>query len=128
VIDLNARATSDSQAILNGTLGAGSFARDITFTDPANPGTPQTIKGWAFDTALLGINPETGFPVRGSKLAVSFFQSDLTIWDGKADIQRWTVEFTNDAGQAIVAGVSDVIPDRSFGDVLLMLKIKQGHL
>ncbi len=127
MIDLHARAVLDSQKIHNNELGTGGSAVDLKFTDPDNSGTPETIKGLYNDTALLGINPENGLPVRGSKIAVSFHQSDLTIWDGLSDLQRWKIEFINGAGQSIAAEINDVIPDRSFGDVLVMTKIISGH-
>ncbi len=127
MIDLHARAVSDSQKIHNNKLGTGGSAVDLKFTDPDNLGTPETIKGLYNDTALLGINPENGLPVRGSKIAVSFHQSDLTIWDGLSDLQRWKIEFINGAGQSIAAEINGVIPDRSFGDVLVMTKIISGH-
>lgn len=127
MIDLQARVVSDSQKIHNNELGTGGFGVDLTFTDPDNPGTPKTITGLYNDTALLGINPENGLPVRGAKIAVSFHQSDLTIWDGISDLQRWKIEFVNGAGQSISAEIDDVIPDRSFGDVLVMTKIISGH-
>lgn len=127
MIDLQARAVSDSQKIHNNELGTGGFAVSLKFTDPDNPGIPKTIKGLYNDTALLGINPENGLPVRGAKIAVSFHQSDLTIWDGISDLQRWKIEFVNGAGQSISAEIDDVIPDRSFGDVLVMTKIISGH-
>ena len=127
MIDLQARAVSDSQKIHNNELGTGGFAVDLKFTDPDNPSTPKTVKGLYNDTALLGINPENGLPVRGAKIAVSFHQSDLTIWDGISDLQRWKIEFVNGAGQSISAEIDDVIPDRSFGDVLVMMKIISGH-
>lgn len=127
MIDLQARTVSDSQKIHNNELGTGGFAVGLIFTDPDNPGTPKTIKGLYNDTALLGINPENGLPVRGAKIAVSFHQSDLTIWDGVSDLQRWKIEFVNGAGQSISAEIDDVIPDRSFGDVLVMTKIISGH-
>ena len=123
-VDLQARSVSDSQKIHNGTLGVGGFNVDLKFTDLV--ANTKTIQGLYSDTALA-INPETGFPVSSSKLAVSFSQQDLTIWDGKADLQRWTVELVNGAGQSIVAEINDVIPDRSFGDVLLMMTIVSGH-
>jgi len=126
-IDLQARSVSDSQKIHNNLLGVGGFAVDIIFTDPDNPGTPQIIKGLYSDTALLGINPENGLPVRGSKFAISFHQSDLTIWNGTDDLQRWKVELVNGAGQTVIAELFDIIPDRSFGDVLCMCKIVSGH-
>ena len=127
MIDLQARAVSDSQKIHNNQLGTGGFGVDLKFTDPDNSGNPKTITGLYNDTALLGINPENGLPVRGSKIAVSFHQSDLTIWDGVSDLQRWKIEFINGAGQSIAAEINDVIPDRSFGDVLVMTKIISGH-
>ena len=127
MIDLQARAVSDSQKIHNNELGTGGFAVDLKVTDPDNSGTPQTIKGFFNDTALLGINPENGLPVRGTKIAVNFHQSDLTIWDGVSDLQRWKIEFVNGAGQSISAEIDDVIPDRSFGDILVMMKIISGH-
>lgn len=128
MIDLNARAVADSKKIHNGTLGTGSVSVDIKFTDLTTP-TPnvQTITGLYNDTSLLGINPETGFPVRGSKIAISFHQVDLTIWDGLEDLQRWKMELVNGAGQTIVAELTDVIPDRSFGSVLIMCTIVSGH-
>jgi len=124
-LDLQAKAVRDSQMIHNGTLGAGGFSVSLLFTSLTEQ--TQTIKGLYNDTSLLGINPETGFPVRGSKLAISFSQQDLTIWDGKADLQRWKVQLVNGAGQTVVVEISDVIPDRSFGDVLIMCKIISGH-
>lgn len=126
-IDLNAKAISDSQKIHNGTLGTGSFNVSIKFTDIAETPNVLTIQGLYNDTALIGINPENNLPVRGSKIAVSFHQSDLTIWNGTDDLQRWKIELVNGAGQTVNTEVMDVIPDRSFGDVLLMLKIITGH-
>ena len=125
-IDLQAKSVSDSQKIHNNQLGTGGFAINMTFTDPANPGTPKIIKGFYNDTSLA-VNPETGLPVIGSKVAISFHQSDLTIWDGLTDLQRWKVEFTNGAGQDIIAELYNIIPDRSLGDVLCMCKIVSGH-
>ena len=125
-IDLNARMVSDSQKIHNGTLGVGGFNVSLKFTNLATESL--TIQGLYTDTSLLGINPDNGLPVRGSKISVSFHQSDLTIWDGKADIQRWEIELVNGAGQSVTTEINDVIPDRSFGDVLLMLKVvKDGR-
>lgn len=127
-IDLQARSVSDSQKIHNGTLGTGGFNVSLKFTDRATP-TPNelTIQGLYNDTSLLGINPDNGLPVRGAKLAISFHQSDLTIWNGLDDLQRWKIELVNGAGQTVIAEIGDVIPDRSFGDVLLMMKIISGH-
>ena len=127
MIDLHTRAVSDSQKIHNNTLGTGGSAVELTITDPDNPGTPKTIKGFYNDTSLLGINPENGLPVIGSKIAISFHQSDLTIWDGVADLQRWTVQFVNGAAQTILAEMNGIIPDRSFGDILVMCTIISGH-
>ena len=125
-IDLQAKSVSDSQKIHNGTLGTGGFSVDLKFTDLVTP-TPNTltIKGLYTDVSL-SINPE-GMLVTGSKLAISFSQQDLTIWDGKADLQRWTIELVNGAGQTVIAEISDVIPDRSFGEILVMTKIISGH-
>ena len=123
-IDLQAKAVSDSQKIHNGTLGAGGFAVDLKFTDLL--ANELTIKG-LFNDISLTINPETGMPMTGSRITISFHQSDLTIWDGKASLQRWKIEFTNGAGQTIIAELSDIMPDRSFGDVQCMCKIISGH-
>lgn len=128
MIDLNARAISDSQKIHNNLLGTGGFSVDLTFTNPDDASNPLTILGFYNDTSLLGINPETGLPVRGSKIAISFHQSDLTIWDGSDDLQRWTVEFTNGADQIILAELNDIIGDRSFGDVLVMCTLISGKV
>ena len=127
-VDLQARSVSDSQKIHNGNLGVGGFNVSMKFTDLVTP-TPntKTIQGLYSDTALLGINPENGLPVRGSKFAISFHQSDLTIWNGTDDLQRWKVELVNGAGQSMIIELSDIIPDRSFGDVLCMCKITSGH-
>lgn len=128
MIDLNARAVSDSQKILNGELTTGSFAVDLKFTDLATPiANTETIKGFYNDTSLIGISIETNFPITGNKIGISFHQSDLTIWDGIVDLQRWKVEFTNGASQAIAVEIINVIPDRSFGEVLCMCKIISGH-
>ena len=124
-IDLQARSVSDSQKIHNGTLGTGGFNVSLKFTDLL--ANTLTIHGLYNDTALLGINPDNGLPVRGSKLAISFHQSDLTIWNGTDNLKRWKIELVNGAGQTVIAEIDDVIPDRSFGDVLLMMKIVSGH-
>ena len=124
-IDLQARSVSDSQKIHNGTLGTGGFNVSLKFTDLL--GNTLTIQGLYNDTALLGINPDNGLPVRGSKLAISFSQQDLTIWNGTDNLKRWKIELVNGAGQTVIAEIDDVIPDRSFGDVLLMMKIVSGH-
>ena len=128
MIDLRARMVLDDQKIHNGTLGTGSFAVDLKITDLVTP-TPNTltIKGMYEDTALLGINVETGLPIRGAKIPISFHQADLAIWDGVASLQRWKVEIVNGAGQSIVVEIFDVIPDRSFGNVLCMCKLASGH-
>lgn len=126
-IDLHARAISDSQKIHNNALGVGGFSVDLSFTSTDAVPLQQTIKGLYNDTSLLGINLENNMPVRGAKIAVSFHQSDLTIWDGKSDLQRWKIAFTNGAGQNVVVEINDVIPDRSFGDVLVMCTIISGH-
>lgn len=128
MIDLHALAVQDSHDILNGTLGAGSFSVDLAFNTPAGAAVPksQTIKG-LYDDTSFAINFETNLPATAPKIAVKFHQSDLTVWDGKESLQRWTVGFTNGAGQVVTAEVKDVIPDRSFGDVLLMCVIVDGH-
>ena len=123
-IDLQAKSVADSQKIHNNQLGTGGFAVDMTFTDLSS--NTKTIKGLFNDTSLA-VNPETGLVVIGSKIAISFHGADLTIWDGLEDLQRWQVEFTNGAGQDIVAELFNIIPDRSLGDVLCMCKITSGH-
>jgi len=126
-VDLQAKSVSDSQKIHNGTLGTGGFNVALLFTDLATPtANTQTIQGLYNDTSL-SINPETGLLLIGAKIPVSFHQSDLTIWDGLADLQRWTIQFVNGAGQTIIGEIDSVIPDRSFGDILVMLKIVSGH-
>ncbi len=126
-LDLQAKAVNDSKKIFNGTLGTGGFNVSLKFTDLTVP-TPQvkTIQGFYNDTSL-NINPETGFPMIGSKLAVSFHQSDLTIWDGIASLQRWKIELVNGAGQTVLSEIESVAPDRSFGDILVLCKIISGH-
>lgn len=123
-IDLQAKSVKDSQKIHNGTLGAGGFSVDMTFTNLV--GGSLTIKG-LFNDISLTINPETGMFVTGSKIVISFHQLDLTLWDGKASLQRWKVGFSNGAGQNIVAELENIMPDRSFGDVQCMCKIISGH-
>ena len=126
-VDLQAKSVSDSQKIHNGTLGTGGFNVDLLFTDLATPtANTLTIQGLYNDTSL-SINPETGLLLIGAKIPVSFHQSDLTIWDGLADLQRWTIQFVNGAGQTIIGEIESVIPDRSFGDVVVMLTIISGH-
>ena len=122
--DLQARSVSDSQKIHNGTLGTGGFAVDLKFTSLVPD--VLTIKGLFNDTSL-NINPETGMLMIGSKIAISFHQSDLTIWDGIETLRKWKIEFTNGAGQDIVCEINPVMPDRSFGDVLIMCDIVSGH-
>ena len=123
-IDLRARMISDSQKIHNGTLGVGGFNTSLKFTDLAS--NTLTIQGLYNDTSL-SISPETGMYVTGSKIAISFTQSDLTIWDGLTTLQRWIVEFTNGVGQTVKAEIENVAPDRSFGSVLCFCKIISGH-
>ena len=126
-VDLQAKSVSDSQKIHNGTLGTGGFNVALLFTDLATPtANTQTIQGLYNDTSL-SINPETGLLLIGAKIPVSFHQSDLTIWDGLADLQRWKIQFVNGAGQTIIGEIDSVIPDRSFGDILVMLTIISGH-
>lgn len=129
-IDLQAKTVIDSQKIHNGTLGAGGFNVSLKFTDLL--ANELTIQGLFNDISLV-INPE-GMLVTGSKIAISFQQSDLTTWDGKSSLQRlsssslfWKVEFTNGAGQDIVCEIIDVMQDRSFGDVQCMCQIISGH-
>lgn len=122
-IDLQAKAVEDSRKIHNGTLSVGGFAVDMTFTDLVAP-TPNTltIKG-LFTDISLAINPETGMFMIGGKVVISFHQLDLTIWDGKADLQRWKVQFVNAFGQTVIAELDAVMPDRVFGDVQVNCKI-----
>lgn len=117
MIDLHALEVSDSKAIHEGTIGVASDSVDMTFTEPGTSGATQTIKAKYNDTSLL-FSIETGLPVTGSKIAISFHQSTLTIWDGKATLKNWKIQFTNGAGQAVTALINDVRPDRSFGDVV----------
>ena len=126
MIDLQAKSVSDSQKIHNNTLGTGGFAVDLTITEFNNPGNTITIKGLYNDTGIT-IDFESGMPTTGAKIAVSFHGSDLTIWDGVQDLQRWKVEFENGSGQSMVVEISDVMPDRSFGDILTLCKIISGH-
>ena len=125
MIDLQAISVQDSHDIINGDLGTGSFAVDLKFTDLST--NELTIKGWPDDTGIVGINVETNQFITGSKISIKFHQSDLTIWDGKASIQRWKIEFINGAGQTIICEIDNVFPDRSFGDILVMCKIISGH-
>ncbi len=124
-IDLQAKAVSDSQKIHNGTLGTGGFAVDLEFTSLVPD--VLTIKGLFNDTSIV-INPENGLPMTGSKIGISFQQSDLTIWDGLESLQRWKIVFTNGAGQEINCEISSVNPDRSFGAVEVTCKIISGHV
>jgi hypothetical protein len=124
-IDLHAIAISDSQKIHNGNLSVGGSNVDLLIKN-IGATQSQTIQGEYNDVSLT-VDAETGMVMTGSKIAVSFQQSDLTIWDGKSDLQRWTVEFTNGAGQDIKAEIMQVLPDRSFGDVVVLCKIVSGH-
>ena len=126
-MDLHALAVQDSHDIMNGTLGAGGFNVDLTFTDTETVPNQLTIQGLYDDTSILGINPENGQWITGSKIAVKFHQSDLIIWDGVSDLQRWQISFTNGAGQLIICEIDNVAPDRSFGDVIVFCKIISGH-
>ncbi len=126
MIDLQAQSVQDSHDIINGTLCTGSFSVDLTFTDLEATPNELTISGW-FDDISLTMNPETGMPMVGSKIPIKFHQSDLTIWDGLADIQRWQIAFTNGAGQDIVCEIESIMPDRSFGDIVAFTKIISGH-
>lgn len=123
-IDLHARAVSDSQKIHNGTLGIGKFNVSMLFTDLA--ANTKTIQGLYNDTALI-VNPENGLPAIGSKITISFHQSDLTIWDGLTTLAGWKVQFVNGAGQTIIAKLTGVKPDRSFGEIQVDCKIISGH-
>lgn len=127
-IDLHDRAVSDSQKIHNNNLGAGGFSVDMEFEDLVTPiPNKLTIKALYNDVAIQ-IDPEQGSPVQGSQLSISFHQSDLTIWDGLADLQRWKISFTNGAGQIIKAEIDYPWPNRSFGDVVCLCKIISGHV
>jgi hypothetical protein len=123
-MDLHALAVKDSHDIMNNTLGAGGFSVDHVFTDLSD--NELTIKAWYDDTSIQ-INPENGQLMTGSKITVKFHQSDLIIWDGLSDLQRWKISFTNGAGQLINCEIENVAPDRSFGDVLVFCKIISGH-
>ena len=126
-VDLRAISIQDSHDIINGTLGTGSFAQDLIFTDLETVPNTITIKGWPDDTGIVGIDFETGLAVSGSKISIKFHQSDLAIWDGLASLQRWKIQFVNGAGQTIICEINDVFPDRSFGDILVNCKIISGH-
>jgi hypothetical protein len=126
-IDLHAKSISDSQKIHNGNLSAGGFNVSLLFTSIDDTPLTQTIQGEYNDVSMT-IDADTGMIMTGSKIAISFQQSDLTIWNGRSDIQRWKVGFTNGAGQAIQCEISQVMPDRSFGDVVCICKIISGHI
>lgn len=125
-IDLYSRAVSDSKKIHNGSMGAGGFNTSMTFTDSGT--TPQSLEIQVLvnDTSLV-FSPQTGLPMVGSKIGLSFHQSDLTIWDGTSDLKRWKIQFVNGAGQTILAEINSVMPDRSFGDVACTATIISGH-
>ena len=124
-MDLLSRIKDDSKKIHNGTLGAGSFNTPCKFTS-SDDLSNETIQILYNDTSL-DISIETGLPIIGSKIAISFFQDDLTIWNGTDDLQRWKIEFTNNVSQSIIAEIDSVMPDRSIGDVVCICKIISGH-
>jgi len=129
-IDLQARSVLDSQKIHNGTLGTGGFNVSLKFTVVSElgvKGAVLTIQGLYNDTSF-DVNPDNGLQMISSKVAISFHQADLTIWDGLDSLQRWQIEFTNGAGQLVVCEINNVAPDRSFGDVLVFCKLISGHL
>ena len=126
-ISLHDRAVSDSQKIHNNNLSVGGFSVDMKFQDLSDPVNELTIKALYNDVAQQ-VNPETGYPIIGSLLSISFHQSDLTIWNGTASLQDWKISFTNGAGQDIEGVIKYPWPNRSFGDVVCLCEVSSGHL
>lgn len=124
-VALHDRIVSDSQKIHNNEM-IGGDAVEVTFSDTEDTPNELTIMA-SYNDISLTVDAETGMIIAGSKISIFFQQSDLTIWDGLASMQRWTVAFTNGAGQDISAEISQVLPDRSFGDVTVLCKIVSGH-
>ncbi len=123
-IDLHAKAASDSQKIHNNNLGTGGDSVEVTVADTDS--NELTLYGRYTDVSMA-IDPETGMMVTGSRVGISFHQSDLALWDGVSDMQRWTVSFTNGAGQTVEGEIVNVMPDRYFGDVVVIINVSSGH-
>ncbi len=124
MIDLNARIKTDSQKIHQGTLGAGSFATDITITRPDGSDS-LTITG-LYNDISIAINPQTGMPIVGSTIAISVHLDDFTTWDRLESLDRWRVSFVDNSGLNCIGEMINAMPDFTFGDLFFSLQLDKG--
>lgn len=120
---LRAVAAADNRAILEDTAG---FGWPITVTDPA--GTIRSLTGSAGDISQ-SVDPSTGQLVTGRTAQVTLSLAALTaaglgIPKGTSDGagKPWLVQFNDPAGTSHLFKVSEALPDRALGCVLLSLE------
>ena len=154
-VDLNARMIADSQKIHNGELSTGGWPTAFIFThvdvnvwvscealqfgdyqfgpqvlfgaqDLYQDHTEtQTVNGIYSDIGVL-LNPDTGMPMTGSKIGCSINLADLTIWDKKSSLNRWTASFTNNAGLVCTGELRNVFPDFTFNDLAFTITLNKA--
>lgn len=107
----------------------GGFAWQITVTDPDGFTSADPLTGFSQDIALA-IDPETGVLVTGRLASVSIPIAALKA-AGYASLPRgvadnatmpWLVQFDDLEGESYQFKVSESRPDRTFGNIVLILE------
>ena len=94
----------------------------VTATIENNIAETQDINLFFVDVAL-DINPETGFPIVGNKMAVSFHIEDVTIT--KDNFENWKVTFENMLGETRIGVLNNVMQDRTLGMLTATMRLKE---
>jgi len=93
----------------------GAFGWSFTLTNPL--GESQTITGQARHINML-IDMDTGADVQQEQASVVVRLSTITIGEPQKD---WLITVTDTAGNSYDCYVTEAIPDRTFGTVVLKL-------
>ena len=122
-MSLRARAAADNTRIIESSNG---FGWHVVLTSP--DGISISLVGLTNDISQK-IDPETGMMVVGRKASVTLSSATLSasgvgIPRGESDSSRkpWSVRFADIRGVEQLFKVSQVIPDRTFGNVVCMLE------
>lgn len=116
---LREQARLDAKAILEDTSG---FGWPLTLTSPV--GVSSSLTGFSTDVGQT-IDPETGQAVAGRRTSVAVSLSSLPeMPEAIADSGRkpWVATFADIAGSMADWKVTEVLPDRAAGVVVLLLE------
>jgi hypothetical protein len=118
-LGLREQAILDSQAILEDTSG---FAWPFTLTSPL--GVALELKGFSTDVGHT-IDPETGMAVAGRRASVAVSLASLIfvpVAVADSSEKPWVVSFIDSAGVLGNWKVTEVLPDRAVGVIVLLLE------